>query len=362
MYNDSIKKWTILVYADGNNEMENIMYNSLLACERAGSTNEINVVVQIGKLGNYKTDDKNGWSGVRRYYIENGYSALIQDLDKTNMANPNILYDFIKWGCENYKAEHIMLVLSGHGGDFIGCFTDLSLNEAYIMGIPEMIAAINAVRKKLNYIIDILVLDMCCMNCIEIIYELGHEENTAVKTAVTYMDCAAYEGLNYDKLISAAQTYNNISDINLFVRYLIDSQTYNLAAYDINHEKLEQLKLLFNNIAKTTENPLDALNNCAINEAKLDFVKSINDNLKSIVIYSKKTFKGINNSISITSKDVGYSIFFYSKLAFSKNNLWKELLYKLPEQDLSIQKDKVLVSLSNSTKPTIHYILKFIKS
>lgn len=361
MCNCSIKKWTILIYADGNNEMEEIMYKSLLACEKVGSTNEINVIIQISKLGNYKTDDKDGWSGVRRYYIKNNHSILIQDLGKANTADPNVLYDFIKWGCEKYKAKHIMLVLSDHGGDFIGCFTDLSLNVPYIMGIPEMFEAINTVRKNLEYIIDILVLDMCCMNCLEIIYELGHEENSAVKTAVTYMDYAAYEGIGYDKLISATQTYNNIADLDLFVKYLIDSQDFNLAAYDINHQKLEQIKLLFNDIAKLAENPLDALNNLDINETKLDFVKNINDKLKSIVIYSKKTFKGINNSINITSKDVGYSIFFYSKLAFSKNNLWKELLYNIPKQKLSIQKDKIYVSLSTSSKPKIHYILKFNK-
>lgn len=82
MHNVFIKKWTILIYADGNNEMEDIMYKSLLACEKVGSSNNINVIVQIGKLGNYKTDDNNSWSGVRRYYVENGYSILVEELDK----------------------------------------------------------------------------------------------------------------------------------------------------------------------------------------------------------------------------------------------------------------------------------------
>ncbi|MDD3187828.1 MAG: clostripain-related cysteine peptidase [Bacilli bacterium] len=210
MYNDSIKKWTILIYADGNNEMEEIIYKSLLACEKIGSSNDINVVVQIGKLGNYKTDEKNNWSGVRRYYVENGHSNLIEDLDKTNLADPNTLYNFIKWGYENYKAEQFMLILSDHGGEFIGCFTDESLSEPYLMGIPEMIQAINAIRTNLGYIIDVLVMDMCYMNCVEIIYELGQNENPAVKSVVNYMDSAAYEGLNYEKLVLSTNEYNNL--------------------------------------------------------------------------------------------------------------------------------------------------------
>lgn len=355
MYTNSIKKWTILIYADGNNEMEDIMYKSLLACEKVGSTNEVNIVIQIGKLGNYRIDENSSWSGVKRFYIENGHSILIQDLGKTNMADPNILYDFIKWGYENYRAKHMMLVLSDHGSDFIGCFTDLSLNIPYIMGIPEMIEAIN----NLNYAIDILVLDMCCMNCIEVIYELAHEENPVVKTAVTYMDCAAYEGINYDKLVSTTEKYSNITDMNLFIKHLIDSQNFNLIAYEINHEKLEQIKILFDYIAKTIENPLDVHNNIPIDRANPDFIENINNKLKSIVIYSEKTFKGVNNSINITSKDIGYSIFFYDKLAFSKNNLWEKLLYKIPKDKVSIQKDKVYVSLSNASKPKIHHMLKF---
>jgi hypothetical protein len=361
MHNVFIKKWTILIYADGNNEMEDIMYKSLLACEKVGSSNNINVIVQIGKLGNYKTDDNNSWSGVRRYYVENGYSILVEELDKKNLADPNVLYDFIKWGCENYKAEHFMLVLSDHGGDFIGCFTDLSLDVPYIMGIPEMIEAINEIRKTHQYVIDILVLDMCYMNCIEIIYELGQDENPTVKTAVTYMDYAPYEGINYDKLVSATEEYNSITDINLFIKHLIDSQDFNLIGYEINHEKLEKVKLLFNDIAKNIENPLALLNNVTINEKELNFIKNINEKLKSIVIYSKKTFKGINASINITSEDVGHLIFFYEKLAFSKNNLWKELLNKVPVEKALVKKNKVNVSLSNSSEAKVHYILNFNK-
>ncbi|NMM64038.1 clostripain [Clostridium sp. P21] len=359
MSNSGIKKWTILIYADGNNEMEEIMYKSLLACEKVGSSNDINVVVQIGKLGNYKNNNKDSWSGVRRCYAKNGESVLVEDLGKANMADPNVLYDFIKWGCKNYKAEHFMLVLSDHGGDFIGCFTDLSLDVPYIMGIPEMIEAVNAVRKNLHYIIDILVLDMCYMNCVEILYELGQEEKSAVKTAITYVDYAAYEGISYDKLVFNTQKYSISTDMNLFIRYLIEDQDFNLAAFEINHEKLEKIKLLFSNAAKTIENPLEVINNSNVNLEKVDFVKNINDNLKSIVIYSKKPFYGINVSVNAICEDVGYLIVFYRKLAFSKNNLWTELLSNKDLDKMPVQKDKINVSLKGSSEEKVHYILKF---
>lgn len=84
------------------------------------------------------------------------------------MADPNNLYKFIKWGIKNYSAEKYMVVLSDHGSDFIGCMTDLSLNIPYIMGIPEMSEAINSAGANSECEIDILVLDMCYMNSVEL--------------------------------------------------------------------------------------------------------------------------------------------------------------------------------------------------
>lgn len=359
MDNALLKKWTILIYADGNNEMEKVIYNSLLSCEKVGSSDEINVVIQIGRLGNYKTVGIKDWSGVRRYYVKNNNSTLVEDLGKINLADPNVLYDFIEWGIKNYSAEHYMLILSDHGGDFIGCFTDLSLDVPYIMGIPEMIMAINGIRKNLGYIIDILLLDMCYMNSVEVLYELGQEENSATKIALTYMSYAPYEGINYIDLISTIQTYNNLSDMNLFIKSLIDNQEFSLAAYEINHKKLEQIKLLFNNIAQTIENPLDKIKLITTNSTESSFIQNINQKLKTILIYSKKTFKGINISINVTINDVGNLIYFYSKLAFSKNNAWKKLLNKKPTNIGKVQKNKINVSLSISSEPQIHYILKF---
>ncbi|WP_243428291.1 clostripain-related cysteine peptidase [Clostridium rhizosphaerae] len=238
MHKNLKKKWTILIYADGNNEMEGIMYKSLLSCKKIISNEDVNVVFEIGRLDNYKSRNSDDWCGVRRYHVDKGNLILVEDLGKSNMADPNNLYSFIKWGFENYKSEHYMVVLSDHGGDFIGCFTDLSKNKPYIMGIPEMIEAINAVRKNLGYEIDILVLDMCYMNSIEVIYELGQEKYNTAKTVITYMDYASYDGLNYEKLISCTEKNSNVKNLRLFIKLLIDSLEFDFQAFEINNKRL----------------------------------------------------------------------------------------------------------------------------
>lgn len=361
------KKWTILIYADGNNEMESIMHKALLSCEKIGSDKNVNVVFQIGRLGNYSTNTEENWRGVRRYYVNKDELILVENLGISNMADPNNLYDFIKWGFENYKSEHYMVVLSDHGGDFIGCFTDESLDKPYIMGIPEMIQAINALKINLGYEIDVLVLDMCYMNSIEVIYELGQSNTHTVKTVITYMDYAAYDGISYERLVCLTEKYCLISNLNLFIENLINDLDFDLMAFEINHDKLKTLKELFDTSAclyrlgNTTENPLDIINNTTNCSIQLELIREINNMLAFMLIHSKKDFKGINIDIKVASKDIGHLIAFYKKLAFAKNNYWTELLSSIPPNKQNIDIERINVSLINSSNPIPHYILNFNK-
>ncbi|ERI90498.1 hypothetical protein HMPREF1982_03864 [Clostridiales bacterium oral taxon 876 str. F0540] len=361
----SLKKWTILIYADGNNEMESIMYNSLLACEKIVSNNDINIVFEIGRLGKYKSENGDNWSGVRRYYVDRGNLTLVEDLGKSNMADPNNLYSFMKWGFENYKSEHYMLVLSDHGGDFIGCFTDESADKPYIMGIPEMIQAINALKINLGYEIDILVLDMCYMNSIEVMYELGQNNNNTVKNVITYMDYAAYDGISYEKLVSLTERYCYINNLNLFIENLIDGLDFDLMAFEVNHDKLKAIKELFDTAAHlyhlegNTENLFESLNKNTNYCEGDSFIKNINNLLNSMIVKSKSPFDGLSTSVKVTSKDIGQLIAFYKKLAFSKNNFWTEFLSSFPIHKQNRDTSKINVALTSSSSPLVHHIIKF---
>ena len=66
-----------------------------------------------------------------------------------------------------------MLILGGHGGSFIAAMSDLSQNKPYMMGIFELCKVINIISKDTGVKIDILTLDICYMNLLEIMYELG---------------------------------------------------------------------------------------------------------------------------------------------------------------------------------------------
>ena len=146
------KQWTLLI-TNGNNELEPEMWPAKLDAEKASSSHNVNVIMQIGRENrqfirilrpmDMLPDADERWVGARRYYIKKNQSDFINDLGNINMAYPWSLYDFIKWGMENYPARHYMLILGGHALQFVGMMTDYSQNIPSVMGLPEMAKALN---------------------------------------------------------------------------------------------------------------------------------------------------------------------------------------------------------------------------
>ena len=116
-----LKDWTILIYANGNNEFEPEMYRLFLDSQKIKPNNNINVVIQIGRekrelVNILRPEDtlietKDNWTGVRRFCLElNGIdkyfkATLIKDLGNVNMADPKNLYEFVRWGLLNYPSK-----------------------------------------------------------------------------------------------------------------------------------------------------------------------------------------------------------------------------------------------------------------
>ena len=52
MSKNLIKDWTILIYADGNNELEPEIWRSKIDAEKIGSSDTVNVIMQIARESN----------------------------------------------------------------------------------------------------------------------------------------------------------------------------------------------------------------------------------------------------------------------------------------------------------------------
>ena len=336
--------WTILIYANGNNELEPEMYESMLDCEKVSSNCDVNVIIQLAradrKIAEIMRPDEtfskenNSWTGVRRYYIGKSNSQLIQDLGKINMAHPNTLYEFIKWGIETYPSEHYMVVLAGHGISFVGNLLDLTFDTPYIMGIPEMCQAIDLVGSYMDIKIDILVLDMCNMNSIEILYEFGKNKINAVSNILTYIGEGPFKGLPYNILIELVQNCSNFHNIKKLIKEIINTLNLDTIAFEINNEKLESIKDKFSNLAfcYLSNNYKYNLHYTSIFTKNYpiypwyNVINELSQCLISIIIHQKICSNNKKSLIKVTCEGLGNLITIYGKLAFTKNNHWMNLL------------------------------------
>ncbi len=174
-------EWTVLVYLDGDNNLESAAIDDFLEMSAVGSTDELNIVVQFDRISGYDSS-YGGWTGVNRYLVSQGMEPTISEAvlagGEMNMAAASTLSGFINWGIDNYPAERYMLVLWDHGANWNGvCVDDTSSYD--ILTLNELSTALSTVRASHpGFTFDVIGFDACIMSGLEVLYEIsGYAEH-----------------------------------------------------------------------------------------------------------------------------------------------------------------------------------------
>ena len=101
-------KWTFMVFMAADNNLDAASVKDLAEMSKAGSTPEVNILVQLDRAGNNPTN---------RYRITKGSykSDVVCTLPETNTGDPSVLTDFLNWAFQSYPAERYFLILWNHG-------------------------------------------------------------------------------------------------------------------------------------------------------------------------------------------------------------------------------------------------------
>jgi hypothetical protein len=238
MSNSAItKKWTVMVYLAGDNNLDANGVTDLGEMKRIGSAPGMNIVAQFDRGG--------AGFPTRRFFIRNGTSLdedVVESLGETNTGKPGVLLDFIKWGAINYPADHYMLVLWNHGQGwddtdiFAGARSDaarlsrssrirhaffrtsvvraaqLSAGDSKIarailidddakdfLDSLEMKKVLLDARKFLGQKIDMLGMDACLMSMAEVFYQMRN----SVRFAVGSEETEPLDGWPYDTILES---------------------------------------------------------------------------------------------------------------------------------------------------------------
>jgi hypothetical protein len=155
------KKWTIMYYFDGKNNLAPMAEHSFSAVDQVGSDENVNLVAQIGLP---KKDVLEG------LITKGDGTKNFVDIGDANMGSGDNIQSFVERTMKQYPAEHYALVVWDHGAGFMGSCVDEEKN--HMITNADMAAALENAAKTTGQKIDVLSWNACLMNQAETAYEL----------------------------------------------------------------------------------------------------------------------------------------------------------------------------------------------
>ena len=104
------RRWTVLVYLAGDNNLDSAGLADLAEMKKVGSGDDLAIVAQFDRVG--------GRGVTRRYLLRKGTKLpddVIASLGETDMGDPAVLEDFLRFGGTKYPADNYMVVIWNHG-------------------------------------------------------------------------------------------------------------------------------------------------------------------------------------------------------------------------------------------------------
>jgi len=264
-------EWTVMIYLDSDNNLESAGIDDINEMEMAGSTTDVNIVVQVDRIPysvlasnneGYADDISNGnWTNTRRYYITQDFdpvqinSQLKSDLGELNMGDPQTLIDFTDWATINYPAKKYLLVIWNHGGGFRSpayitkdiAWDDTSGGDKITM--PELEYALSTINTQIGKKIDIVGMDACFMAMTEVAYQI----KDCADILVASEESEPADGWPYDTILAQLVANPPISPEQLAVdivnKYIYSYSSYNVTQSAIDLSYMDTLTSQLSNLA-----------------------------------------------------------------------------------------------------------------
>ena len=202
-------KWTFMIFLNGDNNLEESAINDFIEMAKVGSTNKVNIIVQMDRMSGY--DFSYGdWTGTKRFNVIKDMipipASAVQDIGEANMGNPQTIIDFVEWTKINYRAEHYALVIWDHGSGwkrdyYVPSVKSISFDNTNNdkITMPELRQALATITNNGADKLDIIGFDACLMAMEEVDYQIM----PYAKHRVSSEELEPYYGWNY----TASMTY-----------------------------------------------------------------------------------------------------------------------------------------------------------
>jgi hypothetical protein len=250
-------KWTFMVYMAGDNNLDGAALRDIAEMAKAGSTQDVHILVQLDRIEDNLT---------RRFRITPGggfKKDCIETFGDTNTGDPQILYSFVKWATDKYPADRYALILWNHGSGWwvdaksraagpAGkrprqplfrhsfpqahrsiCYDDTSGGDA--LDNRELRVVLAGICALLGRKIDLLGMDACLMNMVEVAYQLRDSVNVIVGSEIE----EPFDGWPYAEILTRL-TSRPRQDAVALARWIVKSY---LSSYRGKDETVTQSAL-----------------------------------------------------------------------------------------------------------------------
>jgi Clostripain family len=173
---DAEDSWTILVYMNGDNDLEHFSLVDFVEMVEVPTNADVRVLVQLdraedGPSPGYSSEElgpAGNFTSTKRFEISGENTEIIEDLGEVNMGEAETLADFVEWGLSRSKTGHYGLVFWDHGGGWDLFGPDDSANHDGLE-LPEIATGVGngleAAERDVK--LDFIGFDACLMATLE---------------------------------------------------------------------------------------------------------------------------------------------------------------------------------------------------
>jgi len=180
-------QWTVMVYMDGDNDLEFAALDDLNEMDAIGSTDDVNIIVlrDLWSYGDseilridrdpsgYAYDDgRDSDQSAADAEILDDHGFVIGADQEVNMGDPQTLTNFVIWTMANYPSENYWLDVWDHGGGWSGACWDDTNNYDHLSA-TELDTALGIIETYRGSPLELLSFDCCLNGMVEMAYQLG---------------------------------------------------------------------------------------------------------------------------------------------------------------------------------------------
>lgn len=166
-----LKDWTVMVFENGNNDLDEYITKDVNEMETVGSSDRVNVVAEWGSYSRQKVVRM---KVQRDNDPERVTSPVLQDRGRADMGDYREVVDFVKWSVQNFPAKRYFLIISDHGAGWRasqGQVVSIDSFTGHGIHLPQLAIMGHQIQKIVGKKLDLMGFDACLMAMAEVAAE-----------------------------------------------------------------------------------------------------------------------------------------------------------------------------------------------